>query len=134
MSSKKRGQSQTKRKSKCAEKFCKNNLTRKAKKTFPKVCKAIGILVKGLGSKKHYNMKKCEKDMVTKVQGMCEKTNCNPSCKDVLNVNAKEIKDGFNKKMNPAMKKVLKSIGAESGCYNSEQMKRMNVTLKHLKN
>jgi hypothetical protein len=67
-------------------------------------------------------MKKCEKDMVTKVQEMCEKTNCNPSCKDVPNLDAKEIRNGFNKKMTPVLKKVLESVGAESGCYNSEQL------------
>jgi len=117
----------------CAQKFCKNNLTKKAKKTFPKVCKAISILVKGLGSKKHYNMEKCAKGMEKNVQEMCEKTNCNPSCKDVPNLDIKDIKDGFNKKMKPAMKKVLKSVGAESGCYTTEQLKRINVTMKHLK-
>ena len=126
--SKKRGQSQKL----CARKFCKNNLTKKAKKNAPKLCKGVGMLISSLGNKKKFNLKKCIKNMESRVQEMCEKTNCNPSCADVPNVDAKDIKDGFNKKMPPAMKKVLKSIGAESGCYNNEQMKKMNVTLKHL--
>jgi len=117
----------------CARKFCKNNLTKKAKQNAPKACKIIGTVCESLGTKKKFNVKKCVKDMEKKVQEMCEKTNCNPSCADVPNVDAKDIKDGFNKKMNPGMKKVLKSIGAESGCYNDQQMTKMNVTLKHLK-
>ena len=120
-------------KTKCARKFCKNNLTKKAKKNAPKLCKGIGMLISSLGNKKKFNLKKCIKNMESRVQEMCEKTNCNPSCADVPNVDAKDIKDGFNKKMTPSMKKVLKSIGAESGCYNNDQMKRMNVTLKNLK-
>lgn len=124
--------SKSRSQTKCARKFCQNNLTRRAKKNFPKICKAIGLIAKGLGSKKHYNIKKCEKDMEKKVQGMCEKTNCNPSCKDVPNLDAKEIRNGFNKKITPMMKKVLESVGAESGCYNSEQLKRINVTMKDL--
>ena len=120
-------------KTKCAKKFCKNNLTKRAKKNFPKLCKAIQLMVKGLGSKKHYDTKKCKKEMEHRVQTLCEKTNCNPSCKDVPNVDAKEIQNGFHKKMTPMMKKVLVSVGAESGCYNTEQMKRINVTMKDLK-
>jgi hypothetical protein len=116
----------------CARKFCKNTLTRRAKKNFPKVCKAIGILVKGLGSKKKFNMKKCARDMEKKVQDMCEKTNCNPSCTNVPNLDAKEIRDGFNKNMSVILKKVLKSAGAESGCYSTEQLKRVNTTIKDL--
>ena len=118
---------------KCARKFCKNNLTKKAKKNFPKLCRAIQLMVKGLGSKKHYDTKKCNKEMEHRVQEMCEKTNCNPSCTNVPNVDVKDIKDGFHKKMTPIMKKVLKSVGAESGCYNSEQLKRINVTMKDLR-
>ena len=133
MSSQSRSQSKKRGQTKCARKFCKNNLTKKAKKNFPKLCRAIQLMVKGLGSKKHYDTKKCIKHMENSVQKLCEKTNCNPSCKDVPNLDAKEIKDGFNKKMTPLMKKVLKTAGAESGCYNSEQLKRINVTMRDLK-
>ena len=116
----------------CARKFCKNNLTRRAKKNFPKLCKAIRMIAKSLGSKKRFTMKKCIKDMEKNVQHLCERTNCNPSCKDVPNLDIKEIKDGFNKKMSIIMKKVLKSAGAESGCYNTKQLKRIYVTMKDL--
>ena len=124
--------SKNKTRSKCARKFCKNTLTRRAKKNFPKVCKAIGILVKGLGSKKKFNMKKCARDMEKKVQDMCEKTNCNPSCTNVPNLDAKDIQDGFNKNMSVILKKMLKSAGAESGCYTTERLKHVNATIKDL--
>ena len=117
----------------CAKKFCKNNITRRAKGNFPKLCRAIQWMAKGLGSKKHYDIKKCKKEMEHRVQTLCEKTNCNPSCKDVPNVDAKEIQNGFHKKITPMMKTMLKTVGAESGCYNTEQMKRINVTMKHLR-
>jgi len=70
--------------------------------------------------------------MENSVQHLCEKTNCNPSCKDIPNLDIKEIKDGFNKKMSNIMKKVLKSAGAESGCYNTKQLKRIQITMKDL--
>ena len=137
MPSKNRGQSQkrgqSKGKTKCALKFCKNNLTQKAKQNAPKLCKGIGIMLSSLATKKKFNVKKCIKNMESRIQEMCEKTNCNPSCTDVPNVDAKDIKDGFNKKMNPAINMVFQTIGAESGCYNDQQMTKMNVTLKHLK-
>lgn len=122
--------SQTKRKSKCNRKFCKNNITRKVKVKLPKLCKVIGIVSKGLGAKKPYNMKKCIKSMENKIQKICEKTNCNPSCSNVPNVNNKEFEAGFHKKMNIVLKKALKSEGAESGCYNAEQIQRLNAGLK----
>lgn len=124
--------SQRQSKTKCARKFCKNNLTRRAKKSFPKLCKAIRMIAKSLGSKKRFTIKKCIKDMEKNVQHLCERTNCNPSCKDVPNLDAKEIKDGFNKKMSIILKKVLKSAGAESGCYNTKQLERIYVTIKDL--
>jgi len=91
------------------------------------------MIAKSLGSKKRFTMKKCIKDMEKNVQHLCERTNCNPSCKDVPNLDVKEIKDGFNKKMSVIFKKVLKSAGAESGCYNTEQLKRIQVTMGDLK-
>ena len=114
---------------KCSRKFCKNNLTRKVKVKLPKLCKVIGIVAKGLGTKKQYDIRKCIKNMETKIQKMCEKTNCNPSCTNVPNINQKEIENGFHKKMNIVLKKVLKSEGAKSGCYNAEQIKRLNLAL-----
>jgi uncharacterized protein YehS (DUF1456 family) len=84
---------------------------------------------KGLGTKKPYNIKQCIKHMETKIQKICEKTNCNPSCKGVPNINQKEIEHGFHKKMNIVLKKALKSEGAKSGCYNAEQIKRLNIAL-----
>lgn len=122
--------SKSRSQTKCNRKFCKNNITKKVKVKFPKLCKVIEIVAKGLGSKKSYNIKKCIKNMENKVQKMCEKTNCNPSCTNVPNVNTKEIENGFHKKMNIVLKKALKSEGAESGCYNAEQIKRLNAGLK----
>ena len=114
----------------CARKFCKNNLTKKLKVKLPKLCKVIGIVAKGLGTKKPYNLKKCIKNMENKIQKICEKTNCNPSCTNVPNVNNKDIEAGFHKKMNIVLKRALKSEGAESGCYNAEQIKRINAGLE----
>jgi hypothetical protein len=95
-----------------------------------KLCKVIGIVAKSLGAKKPFNIKKCIKHMLSKIQKTCEKTNCNPSCTNVPNVDIKEIEAGFHKKMNIVLKRALKLEGAKSGCYNTEQIKRLNAGLK----
>jgi hypothetical protein len=97
-----------------------------------KLCKVIGIVAKDLDTKKPYNVKKCIKNMLSKVQKMCEKTNCNPSCTNVPNINQKEIEHGFHKKMNIVLKNALKSEGAKSGCYNAEQIKILNLVLENV--
>jgi hypothetical protein len=130
MSSKNKSLSKSQSKKLCARKFCKNNITRRVKKNFPTACKVLATMLKGIGSKKSINMKKCMKDMEKKVQEMCVKTSCNPSCQNVPNLDAKDIQDGFNKNMSVSMKKALKSVGAESGCYNNEKMEKLMVTLK----
>ena len=111
----------------CARKFCKNNITKKAKKDFPKLCEKVVMIANVLGSKKNkYNtMKKCIKKAEMKAQKKCEETYCNPSCTNVPNVDLKDIKNGFRKKINITMKKALKSLGAKSACYTTERINKM---------
>ncbi len=113
----------------CARKFCKNNITKKAKKDFTQLCEKVVMIAKVLGSKKNkFNtMKKCIKRVGMQAQKKCEETYCNPSCTNVPNVDLKDIKNGFNNKMNITRKKALKSLGAKSACYSTERMKKMKI-------
>ena len=121
---------------KCSKNFCKNIITRKAKKkgAFRKTCKFVKHLLKRIKIKKRFNTKKCEKRIESKIQELCVKTNCNPSCKDspylLENKHKKMIQNGFNKKITKQLKTQIIDLGAISGCYNEEELKKIDIFLK----